>query len=584
MDWVALLFTAVFLGESIYASVLLFRSRTRYNLALFTIIMVFFIITLINLLYPGKLNYTLDKLTLVFSDSPTIAKIVRKLFYITITILLFAFLLYPFVERFLIDPKSVKDPDKRDRLHRLTLRVFPRNPDLLSGYAFFLQTVRKDYDRAEAYCRKATEIDPKNAYALGVYALLLEERQDYDKAEGYYRQAVERDPKNTGILANYARFLMYARKDYDNATEYYRRAIELNPKNANTLVAYARLMDINKDYEQAENFFQKAIKIDPRNVYALYYYANLLNFQRHDYDKAEDLYKRAIALNPEPNIMSTLLSCYAVILADIRKDHDRAEEFYLRAIETNPHDSYSLHSYASYLCFMEDYDKADEYFRRALEAEPNNPAILHNYADFLSNERKDYNHAEEFFKRAIEASPSNTHYMGGYAFFLMDIKKDYDKAEDFFKRAADLEPDNPRYIGYYALFLADGREDFNHAEELYKKAIKLNPKDPFNLANYAEFLITRGSINEAKAMITQALEYNQGQDNLALDLLLWFYRYAVFYQDFPDAEAAIESLLAKGVTSDESGLKNVLEVAKKRGHPDCGKLSQFEMRITDTST
>jgi hypothetical protein len=68
-----------------------------------------------------------------------------------------------------------------------------------------------------------------------------------------------------------------------------------------------------------------------------------------------------------------------------------------------------------------------------------------------------------------------------------------------------------------------------------------------------------------------------------LELELWFYCYAIFYQEYPDSEVAIETLLKQGVKSPEWYLKDILEGARKRGHPDFDKLSQYEKMITETS-
>ena len=66
--------------------------------------------------------------------------------------------------------------------------------DGLVDYAQFLETVRRDYDRAEEMYKRAVEADPNNANSLGNYADFLETvRRDYDRAEEMYKRAVEAD-------------------------------------------------------------------------------------------------------------------------------------------------------------------------------------------------------------------------------------------------------------------------------------------------------------------------------------------------------------------------------------------------------
>ena len=81
-------------------------------------------------------------------------------------------------------------------------------------------------------------------------------------------------------------------------------------------------------------------------------------------------------------------------------------------------------------------------------------------------------------------------------------------------------------------------------------------------------------------MIRRAFEYNKEDKDLELELELWFYCYAMFYEEFPESDKAIEKLLAQGVKSTEWYLKDILELAQKRDHPDYQKLSQYESAIT----
>ena len=66
--------------------------------------------------------------------------------------------------------------------------------DGLVDYAQFLETVRRDYDRAEEMYKRALETDPNNAINLGNYAWFLQDvRRDSDGAEEMYKRAVEAD-------------------------------------------------------------------------------------------------------------------------------------------------------------------------------------------------------------------------------------------------------------------------------------------------------------------------------------------------------------------------------------------------------
>ncbi|MCH8070142.1 MAG: tetratricopeptide repeat protein, partial [Candidatus Marinimicrobia bacterium] len=128
-------------------------------------------------------------------------------------------------------------------------------------------------------------------------------------------------------------------------------------------------------------------------------------------------------------------------------------------------------------------------------------------------------------------------------------------------------------------FLSGIRKEYDKAEELYKKAIELDPDSANKIGNYAKHLIARREIEDAKSTIQKAFELNQ-DENDELNLELWFYRYAIFFDEYKEAEKSIEVLLKKGIKSIGWYLDDVLAAAKELGHPDYENLCELEKRIT----
>lgn len=227
----------------------------------------------------------------------------------------------------------------------------------------------------------------------------------------------------------------------------------------------------------------------------------------------------------------------------------------------------------------EDLTKRDLIYQEGINRIPKSGELLGNYAIFLYNIQKDYDNAEKLFKRAIELDFNKANVLGNYANFLFCIRKDYNKAEKFYKNAIELDPNNAIKLGNYANCLSDIRKDYNKAEELYKKAIELDPNNANTISNYAKHLIAKREIQNAKSVIQKAFELNQHQfDNVSLEL--WFYRYAIFFDEYKKAKKNIEILLEQGIKSTGWYLDNVLEVAKELGHPDYENLCELEKRIT----
>jgi Tfp pilus assembly protein PilF len=181
-----------------------------------------------------------------------------------------------------------KDENTREQKLKKALEECPENTAVITGYyAWFLETISKDYDSAEIYYKKAIEADPMNANYLGAYGIFLFQiRKDYDSAEVYCKKAINANPRHASNLGNYATILDHIRKDYDSAETYYKKAIEADPMHVNNLGNYAIfLFKIRKDHDSAENYYKKAFEIDPKHANNLGNYSQLL-FILGKYDDA----------------------------------------------------------------------------------------------------------------------------------------------------------------------------------------------------------------------------------------------------------------------------------------------------------
>ncbi len=279
--------------------------------------------------------------------------------------------------------RAAATDDERDRIYQEALAALPDSAELLGNYALFVQTVRKDPDKAETYYLRALEADSEHANNLGNYAVFLKNiRKDPDKAEMYYVRALEADPGHANTLGNYASFLTNVRKDPDKAETYYLRALEADPGHANNLGNYASfLQTIRKDPDKAEMYYVRALEADPEHANTLGNYALFLKNIRKDPDKAEMYYLRALEADPEEK---NTLGNYANFLLDVRKEPDKSETYYVRALEADPNHPNNLGNYANFLLVVRKHpDKAETYYVRALEADPEHPNNLGNYARLL---------------------------------------------------------------------------------------------------------------------------------------------------------------------------------------------------------
>jgi len=226
-----------------------------------------------------------------------------------------------------------------------------------------------------------------------------------------------------------------------------------------------------------------------------------------------------------------------------------------------------------------DPNKKEQIYLDGLKNYPESHYLIGNYANFLRNIRKDYDNAEKYYKKALELDPNLAITTGNYASFLCHIRKDYDNAERYYKKSLELNPNDANNTGNYAIFLGDARKDYDNAEKYYKRAFEIEHSNPDRTGNYAKFLIETGDIPRAEEYIDNA--FSLKPDNEILLVELWFYRYAIFPDKYKDAYENIVKLIKSGARSIGWNLKDIIEIAQKRGHKEIETLKKLDKIITE---
>ncbi len=229
--------------------------------------------------------------------------------------------------------KNEPDLEKRKKIYLEALDKYPNTAWLWEEVAYFLHSIKKDYNDLERYYLKALSMDLENARINGNFAAFLHViRKDYENAEKYYLKALEIDPEDANNNGNYANFLKKIKIDYDNAEKYYLKALEIDPKNVNNNGNYACFLDeIKRDYDNAEKYYLKALEIDPENNPTNGNYANFLKDIKKDYDTAEKYHLEALAIDPED---ANLNANYANFLLCMKRK-DIATKFLNKAFNLN---------------------------------------------------------------------------------------------------------------------------------------------------------------------------------------------------------------------------------------------------------
>ncbi len=131
------------------------------------------------------------------------------------------------------------------------------------------------------------------------------------------------------------------------------------------------------------------------------------------------------------------------------------------------------------------------------------------------------------------------------------------------------------------MFLTLAKKDYAQAEEYYQKALTLEPNDADINSYYALFLLQQGHFEQAKTFIDKAFQHLQPYRN-DLELILWFYRYACFYQNYPESKSKVESLLQDGIQSPGLPLEGLMETVKQIvQHQEYDQVAEFAKQISE---
>ena len=321
--------------------------------------------------------------------------------------------------------------------------------------------------------------------------------------------------------------------------------------------------------------FDKIINLEKPN----WWIYELLVKKETDPAKIESIYEEGLEKCPDSH---ELMNNYAIFLGDIKKDYVQAEKYYQKALASEPDDAKTNYNYALLLTFhKKDYPKAEEYHQKALNLDPDNATINSYYALFLALVKRNYAQAEEYHQKALGLDPDNATINSYYALFLTILKKDYAQAEKYYQQALDLDPDDATINSYYALFLTILKKDYAQTEEYHQKALGLDPDNATINSYYALFLLQQGDFEQANTFIDKAFQHIKAYDK-ELELELWFYRYACFYQDYPESKIKVESLLQNGIRSPGSLFAGLLETVKKMvQHPEYDQVAELAKQISE---
>lgn len=285
---------------------------------------------------------------------------------------------------------------------------------------------------------------------------------DYEQANVYYDRATQLDPKCADCYYRWWAAL-YDQGDYEAAVEPIQRAIDLSPEDYTYLANLGKTYYHLEDEQNAKSAFRRAVAIAP--AYAFNSWGNAL-YELERYDEAVVKYQQAIEMAPDDaTYYSNLGGAYKEM-----EEYELAMAAYAEAVALNPNYDAVYNRWGNILYNLERYEEAAEKYRQAIAIDPND-AVYRSNLGGAYRKLGEWELAAEAYAAAVEIDPTYAHAWNQWGNALYAQGR-YADAADKYQQAVNLQPDTPVYhynlgLAYYQLGrYADARPEFQRAADL----------------------------------------------------------------------------------------------------------------------
>ena len=153
------------------------------------------------------------------------------------------------------------------------------------GNSFALQ---REHDQALKCFKRATQLDPKFAYAHTLQGHEHVSNEEYDKAMAAYRSAVEVEARHYNGWYGLAK--VYERQGkYEMAEAHYRQAASINPTHAVLICCIGEVLERMKKPQQALDQYTRSSELAPKSTLARFKKARILMALRQPEMALEEL-------------------------------------------------------------------------------------------------------------------------------------------------------------------------------------------------------------------------------------------------------------------------------------------------------
>lgn len=363
-----------------------------------------------------------------------------------------------------------------------------------------------DYTRARLEAQNAAQLDPKDAEARYLLALIAEQEQQFRMMVGNLQMAAELDPQHLDARVRLGN-LYYLAKAFGRAASEADVAMQIAPQDANVRALHAKVLAEQGYIAAALDEIDVALSIDPNNLDVVMVKTGLYltNGQR---DRALEFLNAAIerfGLDEGRRLRQLKV----IMLAEERRTEELETEF-RSLVEDFPYDDSYSFGLASLYAGQGKKHEAESVLRRLIALEPNNVDARLSLANTLG-ELEDPEVAVSVLQEFIAESPDNVALKITLA-QLYESHGNLTGALDIYEAVAQIDPVAP--AGYFArersVALLIDQGEFTRARQLNESILKDSPANFEALAYRAGLNMVDGQYDEAIIDMRLAVRNNPG--------------------------------------------------------------------------
>jgi Tfp pilus assembly protein PilF len=366
-----------------------------------------------------------------------------------------------------------------------------------------------DPEAAEAACRRALAIDPKNPDAMQFLGLICRHSGRLEEGEGLMRASLEIDPNQPHTCNNLGN-LLSAQGCHDEAVKLYRAAIALN---ANYQEAWRNLSLAQTEMghlEEARESLITALRLNPRDVRSLNA-MGIVHKELEEYDSAIENYEAALVIDPD-NVK--VLHNMGVTLKLAEKPAE-AVEWYLKALRLDlgiPEIQYNM---ANALYEQGDVEGAIAGYEKAIEIQadyiPAHETLNQYYWEFGEHDKFRLS-----YPPAIRRKPESPGLRVAFAKSL-ELSGEIEGAREVLVSGL-TETGEDAYLFHRLARVEAALGKPDRSEQNFESAVRLAPRNQEIRLDFARMLI---GIKEYKYALEQ-LEAVEAEN--PYEQLMWAYR------------------------------------------------------------